>query len=282
MRTQSINHNLKYRNSRRELRQLIRAKMRANFSDEFSDNAITKKFWSYVKSTSNAHRIPEHINYNGRFRTSPSEQANLFNAFFYEQFSDKSLYNISIDYSKNFDIDFEVHEIYNILRQLDPNKAPGPDLIHGQILKNCASSLSVPLQILFRTSYYTCKIPKEWKLAHVVPIHKKGSKNSVANYRPISLTSIIMKVYERIIRADLLRRCSSKLNKHQHGFLPGKSCETQLIPFYDNLARTLNGGSRTDVIYFDFAKAFDSVNHDLILHKLKKQFNIDGLLLKFL
>ena len=280
-RTQSTNHELKYRNCRRELKQLIRTKMKANFSDEFSENAITKKFWSYVKRSSNAHRIPESINYNGRFRNSPLEQANLFNEFFYEQFSKKSLYNIPIDYSKKFEIDFKAHNICNILCQLDPNKAPGPDMIHGLILKNCAHSLSIPLQIIFRTSYYTCKIPKEWKLAHVVPVHKKGPKNSVENYRPISLTSIIMKVYERIIREDLLVRCSSKLKQHQHGFLPGKSCETQLIPFYDNLARTLNDGSRTDIIYFDFAKAFDSVNHDLILHKLKTQFNIDGLLLKF-
>ena len=77
------------------------------------------------------------------------------------------------------------------------------------------------------------------------------------------------------------KRCEHKLDKNQHGFLPDRSCDTQLIPFYDNLARTLNNGSRTDVIYFDFEKAFDSVNHDKILEKLKTQFKIDGLLLKF-
>ena len=82
-RTRSTNHDLKYRNSRRELRQFIRAKMRANFSDEYSENTITKKFWSYVKSTSNTHRIPESVNYNGRFRSSPAEQANIFNEFFF-------------------------------------------------------------------------------------------------------------------------------------------------------------------------------------------------------
>ena len=76
--------------------------------------------------------------------------------------------------------------------------------------------------------------------------------------------------------------CKNKINHEQHGFLPMKSCTTQMIPFIDSLTVTINDLSSTDVIYFDFAKAFDSVNHDIILHKLKHQFHIDGLLLKFL
>ena len=76
--------------------------------------------------------------------------------------------------------------------------------------------------------------------------------------------------------------CEDKLNLKQHGFLPSRSCTTQMIPFIDNLAITLNDVSHTDIIYFDFAKAFDSVNHDIILSKLKLHFHIDGLLLKFL
>ena len=66
------------------------------------------------------------------------------------------------------------------------------------------------------------------------------------------------------------------------GFLPKKSCTTQMVPFIDNVAQCLNDRSRMDIIYFDFAKAFDSVNHDIILDKLKYQFKIDGLLLKFI
>ena len=76
--------------------------------------------------------------------------------------------------------------------------------------------------------------------------------------------------------------CEHKINQNQHGFLPAKSCTTQMIPFCDSLAITINDLSTTDVIYFDFAKAFDSVNHDIILHKLKYDFHIDGMLLKFL
>ena len=158
----------------------------------------------------------------------------------------------------------------------------GPDGIHGKILKNCAKSLSCPLSILFSQSYYSSKLPEDWKMANVVPVHKKGSKSNVENYRPISLTSLVGKTLERIIRDEIMLRCNRLIDQRQHGFIFGKSCGTQLIGFCDSLALSLNQSIRTDVIYFDFAKAFDSVSHDIILHKLKYQFSIDGLLLKFI
>ena len=90
-----------------------------------------------------------------------------------------------------------------------------------------------------------------------------------------------MKVFEKIVRDDIFHRCKEKIDSRQHGFLPGKSCGTQLLDFCDSLHLSLNNNISSDVIYFDFAKAFDSVSHDIILHKLKTQFGIDGLLLSF-
>ena len=135
---------------------------------------------------------------------------------------------------------------------------------------------------MFKTSYNIGQIPLEWKLANIVPLHKKGSKASVENYRPISLTSLVMKVFERIVRDELLAKCHHRLNSCQHGFLPQKSCTTQMLQYVDSLSLSLNDNIRSDVIYFDFAKAFDSVNHDIILQKLKYRFQIDGTLLKFI
>ena len=135
--------------------------------------------------------------------------------------------------------------------------------------KSCCNSLNRPLSLLFKLSYETSNIPNEWKLANVVPIHKKGSKVDVSNYRPISLISIIMKTFERLIRDELLSRCGHLIDDRQHGFMNEKSCCTQLVTFCDSLALSLNEDIRTHVIYFDFEKAFDSVNHDIILEKLK-------------
>ena len=93
-----------------------------------------------------------------------------------------------------------------------------------------------------------------------------------------------MKIFEYFIKDLLIIKCGHILKDNQHGFRFGKSCLTQLIPFVNKLAETLklNNHSRIDVIYFNFAKAFDSVNHDLILNKLKQNFVLDGLLLQFI
>ena len=88
--------------------------------------------------------------------------------------------------------------------------------------------------------------------------------------------------FEKIIRDELYLKCRDRLDPRQHGFLPEKSCTTQMVEFGNDLSLHLNDGYSCDVIYFDFAKAFDSVNHDIILHKLKTIYGIEGSLLKFL
>ena len=149
-------------------------------------------------------------------------------------------------------------------------------------MKFCARGLYKPLAIIFNKIFKTGKIPNKWKLANVVPIFKKGDKSSVTNYRPISLTSLPMKVLEYCIKDMIIIKCGHLIRDNQHGFSREKSCLTQLLPLIDKFSVALNNKSRVDIIYFDFAKAFDSVNHDLILAKLKNKFGIDGLLLQFL
>ena len=278
----------KFKESRKQLKNMINKKMRSSFNDDEADPAIiSKKFWTHVKFTSNSTRIPECVNYKGKFRNNALDQAELFNTFFSDQFSEKSNYDIPVNYiGDNLSLfsKFEISRssIASFLKKQNPNKAPGPDGIHGYVIKNCASSISYPLFIIFNESFHSGYIPAEWKLANVVPVFKKGDKNKVDNYRPISLTSLIMKAFEKCIRVELFDTCKHLINSSQHGFLPEKSCTTQMVPFVDDLAIGIQECSRTDVIYFDFAKAFDSVNHDIILHKLKHQFNVDGTMLNFL
>ena len=273
----------KFSKARKEFKQAAREKMKSSVADEEDPALISKKFWSHLKATSKSTRIPESVHYHNRYRNVPKDKAELFNDFFKDQFSEASDYDIDIDFSNDHlnDIEFNYCKIYKLLKNINPNKAAGPDGIHGKVLKSCAGSLAYPLSLLFRLSYNTGHIPAEWKMANIVPVHKKGAKDSVENYRPISLTSLVMKIFEKVIRDELLAKCESKLNEFQHGFLPSKSCTTQMIPFADSLSISLNDRVRCDVVYFDFSKAFDSVNHDIILWKLKHQFKIDGRLLKF-
>ena len=160
-------------------------KMRLNVVDDSDPALISKKFWSHVKSKSKSTRIPETVHYGQRFRRNCSEQAKLFNEYFWNQFSEPSLYNIDIDFlptCRFHDLRFHEFDVYLILKGTNTSKAPGPDGIHGIILKNCTSSLAKPITILFNCSYVTGCIPAEWKLVSVVLVHKKDDKRSVENY----------------------------------------------------------------------------------------------------
>ena len=208
----------------------------------------------------------------------------MFNKYFLDQFSNSSTYDTDIDFSNDdaFDIDFSCTRIKNLLDDININKAPGPDGIHGCVLKHCSISLCRPLSIRFKLSYNTGIIPTDWKSANIVPIYKKGDKAVVSNYRPISLICLTAKIMERIIQDELLTKTQESISSEQHGFLSSRSCNSNLISLTDNIASNLYNDIGTDIIYFDFAKAFDSVNHDLLLNKLKNKFNIDARLFKFL
>ena len=147
------------------------------------------------------------------------------------------------------------------------NKASGPDKIDSKLVKYCAKGLSKPLAIIFNKIFKSGTIPSKWKLDNVVSIFKKGEKSSVTNYRPISLTSLLMKILEYCIKDFLIIECGHLIKASQHGFSTEKSCLTQLLPLIDKFSVAMNNKSRVDTIYFDFAKAFDSVNHDLVLKK---------------
>ena len=272
------------RKIRKKYKTTCTQKKRDNVVNDEDPALIKKKFWSFFKSTSNSCRIPETVNYGGRFRSESTDVANLFNKFFSDQFSSPSNYDIDINFEDDpfHDFKFDENKISGLLRNMNANKAAGPDGLQSKLLKSCARGLAKPLSILFNKCFTLGKLPDKWKLANVIPIFKKGNKGSAENYRPISLTCLPMKIFEYCIRDMLMTKCNHLLNDNQHGFRPEKSCLTQLIPFTSNLALALNNSSRIDVIYFDFAKAFDSVNHDIILKKLKNKFGINGTLLRFI
>ena len=286
-RAESINNEIKFRSKRRSFKNLCNKKMRDNLYNEDDPDLITKKFWSHLKTKNTCHRIPETMHRNVTFRNKAIDKVELFNEYFCEQFSDPSLYDTDINWTNDStlnEIDFAIPRIEKFLSCINSNKACGPDGIHGKILKNCSMSLAYPLSILFKLSYNSGLLPTDWKCANIVPVHKKGPKNDIENYRPISLTSLVMKTFERIIKEEIILKTSHMLDERQHGFLSQKSRTTNMLSFTDNVVMSLNDCDTmsVDVIYFDFSKAFDSVNHDLILRKLQEYYFINGRLLKFI
>ena len=169
------------------------------------------------------------------------------------------------------------------IRNLDINKACGPDDIHPQMLVELNDSISAPLAMIFNKTMSTGKIPNDWKMAFVTAIYKKGPKNRPENYRPISLTSIICKLMETLIKDAVMKHVieNDLLSKCQHGFVPGRSTTTQLLSFLDKCADILSVGGTVDTVYFDFAKAFDTVPHKRLLLKLES-YEIKGNILKWI
>jgi hypothetical protein len=132
---------------------------------------------------------------------------------------------------------------------------------------------------LFQRIYDTGLMPTVWKKANITALHKKGDKSDSKNYRPISLTCIVSKVYEKILRNHILQFVQPFISKQQHGFLPRVSCLSNLLECLDTVYGIIEEDKCADVIYLDFQKAFDSVPHKRLTAKLEA-YGITGKMLR--
>ena len=160
------------------------------------------------------------------------------------------------------DVEFRTEDITVLLSKLDIDESAGPDGIHFRVLKELRNELAEPLQIIFTKLMKKGNIPDVWKEAIVVPLFKKGRKNGPTNYRPVSLTSIVCKIMEMIVRKA----------HHQHGFRFGRSCATQLFEVLEEWTAKIDNGHSIDCIYLYYRKAFDTVPHKRLLVKDKLEF----------
>ena len=157
------------------------------------------------------------------------------------------------------------------INNMKENKSPGVDGISLKILKETLEQISTPLVHVFNMSLQEGIVPLEWKEANMIPLFKKGSRNKSVHYRPVSLTSVICKLLETIIRDHMMDfLIKHKLtNPSQHGFLKARSCLTNLLCFLEEITNWVDDGSPVYVIYLDFQKAFDKVPHQRLILKLK-------------
>lgn len=157
------------------------------------------------------------------------------------------------------------------IRGLRKGSAPGPDGITVQFLQTMEDQVAYPLTLLFRKSLSTGHVPNDWKCANVTPIYKKGTKRDPGNYRPVSLTSIACKMMESILKEVILSHLEGNrlISNSQHGFMPRKSCSTNLLEFLEVVTKTVDSGQPMDLVYLDFSKAFDKVPKERLLAKVR-------------
>lgn len=243
------------------------------------EESLTKDsqlFWSHVKR-SIAKRAtsfyPKSMTYSHSKSDTGTGICELFSSYFhstYQQVTSSSSHvqpgdSITTDI---YTIEFIPQVIEKALKSLKPNKSAGPDEIPAIFLISCAHSLSVPLSILFRRSISEGYMPSLWKSAYITPIHKNGPRNMVENYRPISKLCLVAKVLERIVYNQCYNVLKSQFSQNQHGFLKGRSTVTNLALFLDFLTDKLDSRDQVDAVYTDYSKAFDRIDHILLLKKL--------------
>ena len=258
----------------------------------------TKKLFSYLKNCRQDSQGSAPLKENGKTCTDNVKKANLLNAQFQSVFTPKSplqlkqlcqkkvqdlhgagnysqdmsqpLDDIRNKYPNMPDLKISVNGIIELLQGLKPDKAPGPDQIRPLLLQKLCLEIAPILQVIFSKSLEEGSLPSEWLKANVSPIFKKGEKSDPANYRPISLTCILCKIFEHIVASNVVKHLDVNqiLYDLQHGFRSKRSCETQLTMLIEEIHRNLKEGKQTDIILLDFSKAFDKVNHAKLILKL--------------
>ena len=229
----------------------------------------TKTYWSILKSFLNNKKIPciPPLFHQNSYINKCKDKAELFNKFLANQCT--LINNSSVLPSPLFkrtenvisSINFGSDDIARIIHNLDPNKAHGHDMISIRMLKICGNSIYNPLQLIFRSCIENGKFPSKWKKANVVPVHKKDNKQTLKNYRPVSLLPICGKIFERLIYNSLFEFfiANELIFSNQYGFKPDDSCINQLLSITHETYKSFDNGYEVRGVYLDISKAFDKV-----------------------
>jgi hypothetical protein len=252
------------------------------------DDSRGKNFTRYIKSKMKTRTgIGPLKNNEGQLVSDNKEMACILNNFFSSVFTKEDKENLP---QKEKETNVEIGEVTvtreKIMKKIDKlrkDSAPGPDGIHPMLLKETKYEISKPLCIIFEQSLQSGEVPADWRVAAVTAIYKKGTKSEPGNYRPVSLTSVACKLIEGIIKDKLMDHLleNKLINDSQHGFLPGRSCATNVVQFMDVVTKIIDKGNPADIFYLDFAKAFDKVPHERLLLKLAAK-GVAGRILKWI
>jgi hypothetical protein len=265
-----------FRKTRNHLTQAIRDR-KLGYLDELDDlastdeNIGTKRWWKIVKQFMtqkgyDTSEIPP-IELNNYIYHTSKEKSTIFNDFFMSQSQvddnlNDPLPQVKHETSELTHINLTENEVKEILKNLNPKKAIGPDSVSNKILIESRPVITPSLTYLFNRCLANERFPLIWKTAHVSPIHKKGRKDLCNNYRPISLLSCVGKVLEKCIQQHVFKYLTthSILTSNQSGFIPGDSTVYHLLSVYHDLCSSLDKKITVQAIFFDISKAFDKLS----------------------
>jgi len=286
--------NMNYRTSRNQVHALINGKKKTYIQNSLKENKRDpKKLWKTLKNLGlpSKSKSNSKINLiiNGELNSKPADIAEHFNSF-YSTMAEKLVEKLPKALNKFGNSETEKYyqekniqqnnfkfqtvgqaEITEILHNINSSKASGFDNIPGRFLRDGSDIISRQISDIFNLSVLQSKFPSQCKIAKVRPIFKKGSKLEPVNYRPISLLPLISKVFEKCIH-DQLHKYVTDFNimyKFQSGFRSDFSTDTCLSYLHNKILRGMDEGKYTGMILIDLQKAFDTVDHEILLSKIK-------------
>ena len=294
-------HNIsKYKTYRNLLNVVLKQAEILYYNELFQNrqNSITN-FWRAFSQTLNPNRrkTAQHIQkllVNNQETTEGRDIANGLNDYFCNvgkniQDNLPTVNGNFRDYLKNriqqtfFLSPVTLQEIFKELVHMNPRKSAGPDDFTPRLLKSAAMHLCKPLFILYNKSIADASFPDIWKLAKVIPLFKKQSRHLPENYRPISLLNCFGKILERLIYNQMVKFIEKYhiLYKHQYGFRKAFSTTLALINIIDQIKTSIDKGEYVIGIFLDIKKAFDSIDHEILLSKLE-HYGFRGHILTFI
>ena len=277
----------KYKTCRNKINHLIRTNKRNYYSSYFENfKSNSKKIWSGIREIINKNNKSSSsqicLEVEGKLVTCQKQVADNFNTFYTNvalnlvNKMQKSTKHFS-DYLPNaptnslFLTPITQTEVEDQISALNESKAPGSYGIPVKVVKMSKTLISAQLSNIFNQSFQSGLFPDKLKFACVTPIHKGNSKLNMTNYRPISILPTFNKILEKLMykRLQNFLEKNKILFQHQFGFQKNKSTSLAILDIYNNLTKSMENNSFSCCVFLDFAKAFDTVNHDILLSKLE-------------
>ena len=279
----------KARNKVKSLMQKLKKEMERNIARKSKSNP--KAFWTHIrkhlKTKAGIAPLLENINDKNSKKFDDHNKAAILQKQFSSVFNKESLENMpNFDQRSNSKLESVIitkDMVEKLINNLQTTKSFGPDELHPAMLKELVDFITEPITIIFNRSMNEGILPNDWKVAHITAIYKKGDSSNPENYRPISLTSVICKMLETLVKTTVMQHLVREelLSTRQYGFIKGRSTTTQLLSYLEEVIDVISAGGVVDTIYFDFAKAFDSVPHQRLLMKLRS-YGLDSYILDWI
>jgi hypothetical protein len=285
----ACNNELQYKIWRNKCTSLIRKSKKNFYNSAVENKKEPNLLWKNLKcisdDSSNINNLPSTLQVGERSLNNPDEIVNALNQHFVnisnkinrvdfkaENFIDlKNQLNEKLG-SLEFDINFITpFEVSKIIHHLHANKSTGLDGISPKIIKICKDVISPILANIINLCISQGIFPDIFKFARVIPIHKGSDKDDPSNYRPISILPTLSKIFERHIATQLQNyfHVTNILHPNQSGFRKNHSCQTALIRIVDTWVNAIDCNELVGTVFIDLKKAFDLVDHQILLHKLK-------------